>query len=64
MKIGYEDANTMNRRASRWEIIIVIFVLIYTIHMILCPKGFVFSYNEADGIYYVETENLRLDDRR
>lgn len=64
MKLVFEDPDTMNRRASRWEIIIVIFVLIYTIHMILCPKGFIFSYNEADGIYYVETENLRLDDRR
>ena len=64
MKIGYEDANTMNRNAFIRELIILVFMAIYTIHMILWPKGFVFSYNEADGIYYVETENLRLDDRR
>lgn len=64
MRIGFEDANTMNRKASIVEFILVVFMVIYTIHMLLCPKGFVFSYNEADGRYYVETENLRLDDRR
>lgn len=64
MRIGFEDANTINRHAFVLELIVLVFVAIYTIHMILCPKGFVFSYNEADGIYYVETENLRLDDRR
>lgn len=64
MKIGYEDANTMNRNAFIRELIILVFMAIYTIHMLLCPKGFIFSYNEADGRYYVETENLRLDDRR
>lgn len=64
MRIGYEDANTINRNAFVRELIILVFMAIYTIHMILCPKGFIFSYNEAEGRYYVETENLRLDDRR
>lgn len=64
MRIGYEDANTINRHAFVRELIILVFMAIYTIHMILCPKGFVFSYNEAEGRYYVETENLRLNDRR
>lgn len=64
MRIGYEDANTINRHAFVLELIVLVFVAIYTIHMILCPKGFIFSYNEEDGRYYVETENLRLDDRR
>lgn len=64
MRIGFEDANTMNRAASRVEFILVAFMVIYTIYMLLCPKGFVFSYNEADGRYYVETENLELEDRR
>ena len=64
MRRGYEDANTINRHAFVRELIILVFMAIYTIHMILCPKGFVFSYNEAEGRYYVETENLRLNDRR
>ena len=64
MRIGFEDANTINRHAFVLELIVLVFVAIYTIHMILCPKGFIFSYNEEDGRYYVETENLRLDDRR
>ncbi len=64
MRIGFEDANTINRKESIVEFILVVFMVIYTIHMLLCPKGFIFSYNEEDGRYYVETENLRLDDRR
>lgn len=64
MRIGFEDANTMNRKASIVEFILVAFMWIYTIYMLLCPKGFIFSYNEADGRYYVETENLDLEYRR
>lgn len=42
MRIGFEDANTMNRKASIVEFILVVFMVIYTIHMLLCPKVFIF----------------------
>lgn len=59
MKMNYPNEN--KTKTEIWlQVILYLFMTIYFIYMILCPKGFKIYYNEAHKQYSVDVNYLPL----